>query len=205
MVSVAMPLSQQAGYYCNVCDCVLRDSQSYLDHINGGWLAGSAGGSTGGGWARCARGSGSCCACGSRCLLAACFQSLCRSGCCTSGMPCAAPLTLNWGVSLSVAAKPSGKWHNRALGMSMRVEKSTAEQVCLASKPPQQACSINLCVASCKPTLPTHVHVLLPQVRQRLEAAKKRKDGGGSSAADFAPDGGDACQHFRCNILTGVA
>jgi U4/U6.U5 tri-snRNP component SNU23 len=56
MVSVAMPLSQQAGYYCNVCDCVLRDSQSYLDHIN-------------------------------------------------------------------------GKWHNRALGMSMRVEKSTAEQV----------------------------------------------------------------------------
>lgn len=30
-----MPLSQQAGYYCNVCDCILRDSQSYLDHING--------------------------------------------------------------------------------------------------------------------------------------------------------------------------
>lgn len=29
------PLSQQAGYYCGVCDCVLRDSQSYLDHING--------------------------------------------------------------------------------------------------------------------------------------------------------------------------
>jgi hypothetical protein len=24
---------------------------------------------------------------------------------------------------------PAGKWHNRALGMSMRVEKSTAEQV----------------------------------------------------------------------------
>ncbi|PRW61183.1 zinc finger matrin-type 2-like [Chlorella sorokiniana] len=81
MVSVAMPLSQQAGYYCNVCDCVLRDSQSYLDHIN-------------------------------------------------------------------------GKWHNRALGMSMRVEKSTAEQV-----------------------------------RQRLEEAKKRKEGGSSSVADFAPDG----------------
>ena len=31
-----MPLAQQAGYYCNVCDCILRDSQSYLDHINGG-------------------------------------------------------------------------------------------------------------------------------------------------------------------------
>jgi U4/U6.U5 tri-snRNP component SNU23 len=54
--SVAMPLSQQPGYYCSVCDCVLKDSMSYLDHLN-------------------------------------------------------------------------GKWHNRALGMSMRVEKSTAEQV----------------------------------------------------------------------------
>eukprot|EP00884_Botryococcus_braunii_P019524 jgi/Botrbrau1/6255/Bobra.0129s0008.2 len=50
------PLSQQAGYYCSVCDCILRDSHSYLDHIN-------------------------------------------------------------------------GKYHNRALGMSMRVERSTAEQV----------------------------------------------------------------------------
>ncbi len=46
----------QAGYYCSVCDCILRDSQSYLDHIN-------------------------------------------------------------------------GKWHNRALGMSMRVERSNADQV----------------------------------------------------------------------------
>lgn len=48
--------SAQAGYYCNVCDCILRDSQSYLDHIN-------------------------------------------------------------------------GKYHNRALGMSMTVEKSTADDV----------------------------------------------------------------------------
>lgn len=46
----------QAGYYCSVCECILRDSQSYLDHIN-------------------------------------------------------------------------GKYHNRALGMSMRVERSTAEDV----------------------------------------------------------------------------
>ena len=46
----------QAGYYCNVCECILRDSQSYLDHIN-------------------------------------------------------------------------GKYHNRALGMSMVVEKSTADDV----------------------------------------------------------------------------
>ena len=46
----------QAGYYCNVCECILRDSSSYLDHIN-------------------------------------------------------------------------GKYHNRALGMSMTVERSTAEDV----------------------------------------------------------------------------
>ena len=52
----ACPLRLQAGYYCSVCDCILRDSASYLDHIN-------------------------------------------------------------------------GKYHNRALGMSMRVERSTADQV----------------------------------------------------------------------------
>uniref|UniRef100_A0A7S0S4L1 U1-type domain-containing protein n=1 Tax=Chlamydomonas leiostraca TaxID=1034604 RepID=A0A7S0S4L1_9CHLO len=56
VVGLNMPLSQQAGYYCSVCDCILRDSQSYLDHIN-------------------------------------------------------------------------GKWHNRALGMTMRVERSTVDQV----------------------------------------------------------------------------
>lgn len=56
VVGLNTPLNQQAGFYCGVCDCVLRDSQSYLDHIN-------------------------------------------------------------------------GKWHNRALGMTMRVEKSSVEQV----------------------------------------------------------------------------
>jgi hypothetical protein len=56
MVVAGAAPSQQAGYYCSVCDCTLRDSQSYLDHIN-------------------------------------------------------------------------GKYHNRALGMSMRAERSTAEQV----------------------------------------------------------------------------
>eukprot|EP00878_Enallax_costatus_P004943 GHUV01005199.1.p2 GENE.GHUV01005199.1~~GHUV01005199.1.p2 ORF type:complete len:221 (+),score=85.18 GHUV01005199.1:486-1148(+) len=56
VIGLNTPLNQQAGYYCSVCDCVLRDSQSYLDHIN-------------------------------------------------------------------------GKYHNRALGMSMQVEKSTVEQV----------------------------------------------------------------------------
>lgn len=56
VIGLNTPLNQQAGYYCSVCDCVLRDSQSYLDHIN-------------------------------------------------------------------------GKFHNRALGMSMRVEKASVEQV----------------------------------------------------------------------------
>lgn len=56
VIGLNTPLNQQAGYYCTACDCVLRDSQSYLDHIN-------------------------------------------------------------------------GKYHNRALGMSMKVEKSTVEQV----------------------------------------------------------------------------
>jgi U4/U6.U5 tri-snRNP component SNU23 len=56
VIGLNTPLSQQAGYYCSVCDCVLKDSASYLDHIN-------------------------------------------------------------------------GKYHNRALGMSMAVERSTVEQV----------------------------------------------------------------------------
>lgn len=56
MHSLVAPLSQQAGFYCEVCDCILKDSHAYLDHIN-------------------------------------------------------------------------GKWHNRALGMSMRVEKSSVEEV----------------------------------------------------------------------------
>ncbi|KAG1669333.1 hypothetical protein FOA52_014895 [Chlamydomonas sp. UWO 241] len=56
VVGANAALNQQGGYFCNVCDCVLKDSITYLDHIN-------------------------------------------------------------------------GKWHNRALGMTMRVEKSTVDQV----------------------------------------------------------------------------
>ncbi len=34
---IAVMTVWQAGYYCNVCDCILRDSATYLDHINGRW------------------------------------------------------------------------------------------------------------------------------------------------------------------------
>jgi U4/U6.U5 tri-snRNP component SNU23 len=35
VVTPIAPLSQQAGYYCKVCECVVKDSANYLDHING--------------------------------------------------------------------------------------------------------------------------------------------------------------------------
>lgn len=28
-------LADQPGYYCAVCECIIRDSTNYLDHING--------------------------------------------------------------------------------------------------------------------------------------------------------------------------
>jgi hypothetical protein len=150
VIGLNTPLSQQAGYYCSVCDCVLRDSQSYLDHINGAFWFGV--GWFGGGWGFCfgkdgsapscvwgfggSLGGGVCCSLGLGAARAAALVRLRVCACvgaahvrargCKGGPSRCAQLTP---LPVVMLPPPAGKYHNRALGMSMAVEKSTVEQV----------------------------------------------------------------------------
>ncbi len=34
-VSATASMAQRGGFYCETCDCILKDSKAYIDHING--------------------------------------------------------------------------------------------------------------------------------------------------------------------------
>lgn len=34
MLSSVKPISRQGGFFCEICNCILKDSSAYLDHIN---------------------------------------------------------------------------------------------------------------------------------------------------------------------------
>jgi U4/U6.U5 tri-snRNP component SNU23 len=35
VISGNTPLHQQGGFYCSICECVVKDSANFLDHVNG--------------------------------------------------------------------------------------------------------------------------------------------------------------------------
>lgn len=35
VIAATAPVAQQGGFWCKVCECLLKDSGSYLDHLNG--------------------------------------------------------------------------------------------------------------------------------------------------------------------------
>merc|ERR1719281_1032862 len=37
LVGNSTSILKQSGFSCSICDCVLKDSITYLDHINGKW------------------------------------------------------------------------------------------------------------------------------------------------------------------------
>lgn len=34
IISSVKPISRQGGFFCELCNCILKDSSAYLDHIN---------------------------------------------------------------------------------------------------------------------------------------------------------------------------